>query len=225
MLILIVEDEVKTAAFIKKGLSEYGILSDVAYDGEEGLQRALTGKYDFLILDILLPNRDGWSIISELRRRRIDVPVIMLTALDAVPSRVRGLESGVDDYMVKPFAFSELYARIQTISRRGPTLKQEVLRVADLELDLEGRRATRAGKRLDLTPKEFALLTLLVRRSGEVIPRTRIVERIWDMDVDSNANILDVHMRRLRAKVDDPFEVKLIHTVRGVGYVLEERQE
>jgi two-component system copper resistance phosphate regulon response regulator CusR len=148
----------------------------------------------------------------------------MLTALDAVPSRVKGLELGVDDYLVKPFAFSELYARIRTISRRGPPLQQqEVLRVADLEIDLEGRRVTRGGKRLDLTPKEFALISLLARRSGEVISKTRIAERIWDMTVDGNLNIIDVHVRRLRAKVDDPFEKKLIHTVRGVGYVLEER--
>jgi len=224
MLILIIEDEVKTAAYLKKGFSEYGISAEVAQDGEDGLQRALTGKYDFIILDVMLPRRDGWSVITELRRRRIETPVLMLTALDAVPSRVKGLELGVDDYLVKPFAFSELYARIRTISRRGPPLQQqEVLRVADLEIDLEGRRVTRGGKRLDLTPKEFALISLLARRSGEVISKTRIAERIWDMTVDGNLNIIDVHVRRLRAKVDDPFEKKLIHTVRGVGYVLEER--
>lgn len=223
MRILIIEDEIKTSSFLKKGFSEYGLVADVAENGEEGLHRGLTSDYDIIILDVMLPKRDGWSVVAELRRCRRETPVIMLTARDAVPDRIKGFELGVDDYLVKPFTFSELYVRIQAIMRRGPTLKQEVLRVADLEIDLEKRRATRAGKRLDLTPKEFALLSLLIRKAGEVISRTRIAERIWDMNIGDDTNIIDVHVRRLRSKVDDPFEQKLIHTVRGVGYILEER--
>jgi two-component system copper resistance phosphate regulon response regulator CusR len=226
MRILVIEDEAKTSQFLKKGFSERSVIADVADEGEEGLHRALTGEYDLIVLDVMLPKRDGWSVIAELRRRGKETPVIMLTARDAVPDRIRGLELGVDDYLVKPFSFSELYARIHTILRRGPTLKHEVLHVADLEVDLVGQRATRSGKRLDLTQKEFAILSLLVRKSGEVITKFRIAEQVWNTDFDSFgkiANIIDVHMARLRAKVDDPFERKLIHTIRGMGYVLEER--
>jgi two-component system copper resistance phosphate regulon response regulator CusR len=227
MRILVVEDEVKTSGFLKKGFAELSIVADVVEDGEGGLNRAYTGDYDFIILDVMLPKRDGWSVIAELRRRGKETPVIMLTARDAVPDRIRGLELGVDDYLVKPFSFFELYARIRTILRRGPTLKQEVMHVADLEIDLVRQRVTRGGKRLDLTHKEFSLLSLLVSKSGEVISKMRIAERIWNSDYDDYAktsNIIDVHMARLRAKVDEPFENKLIHTVRGMGYVLEERQ-
>lgn len=223
MMILIVEDEVKTATYLKKGFSEYGLDSEIASDGEDGLQRALSGRYDFVILDVMLPKRDGWSVITELRKRGCDVPVIMLTALDAFPSRVKGLDLGVDDYVVKPFSFSELYARIRTISRRGPFLKQENLLVADMELELDTHRVTRGGKEIELTPKEFAILLLLVRKTGEVVSRTRIIEKVWKKHLEENSKMLDVHMMRLRAKIDDPFEVKLIHTVRGAGYVLEER--
>ena len=223
MYILIIEDETKTSAYLKKGFTENGFIADIAEDGETGLERARTGEYDLIVLDVMLPSRDGWSVIADLRRRGIETPVIMLTALNQVPERVRGLELGVDDYLVKPFAFSELLARIRTILRRGPSLKNDIIRIADLEIDLLGHRASRGGKRLDLTPKEFLLISLLARRSGEVMSRVRIAERIWNIRFESESNIVDVHMRRLRAKVDDPFEIKLLHTVRGIGYVLEER--
>lgn len=226
MRLLIIEDEQKAADFLRKGLAGDGITADVALDGEDGLDRALTGVYDLIVLDVMLPRRDGWSVITELRRRGRETPVIMLTARDAVPDRIRGLELGVDDYMVKPFSFSELYARIRTILRRGPALKREIVRVADLEIDLVGNRATRGGNRLDLTAKEFALLSLLASRTGEIISKIRIADRIWGVDfngIEKTVSIIDVNMSRLRAKVDGPFEKKLIHTVRGIGYVLEER--
>lgn len=223
MRILVVEDEIKTSAFLRKGLRESGFTVDVANDGEEGLNLALSREYDLIILDVMLPGVDGWQIIKKIRGTKRDMPVLFLTARDAVQDRIKGLELGADDYLVKPFAFSELLARIRTILRRGPVRTMELISIADLEIDLMGHRVTRGGKRLDLTPKEFALLSLLARRTGEVLSRTRIAERIWDIDFESDTNVVDVHMRRLRAKVDDPFEMKLIHTVRGVGYVLEER--
>lgn len=223
MRILVIEDEVKTAAFIRKGLRESGYTADVANEGFEGLDLALTREYDTIILDVMLPGLDGWQIISRIRKLKKDIPIIFLTARDAVQDRIKGLELGADDYLVKPFAFSELLVRIRTILRRGPVRTQELITIGDLEIDLMGHRVTRGGKRLDLTPKEFALISLLARRSGEVLTRVRIAERIWDIDFESDTNVVDVHMRRLRAKVDDPFEKKLIHTVRGVGYVLEER--
>lgn len=223
MRILIIEDEMKTAGFIKKGLRESGYTADVAGDGKEGLELALTREYDVIILDVMLPGIDGWQVITRIRSLKRETPVIFLTARDAVQDRIKGLELGADDYLVKPFAFSELLIRIRTIMRRGPVRTQELITIADLEIDLMGHRVTRSGKRLDLTPKEFSLISLLARRTGEVLTRTRIAERIWDMDFDSDTNVVDVHMRRLRAKVDDPYEKKLIHTVRGVGYVLEER--
>lgn len=223
MHLLIIEDEQKASSFLKQGFTESGFVADVANDGEEGLAMALNGEFDLIILDLMLPKRDGWSVITELRRRKKETPVIMLTARDALQERVRGLEMGADDYLVKPFAFSELLARVATILRRGPSLRQDILRVADLEIDLQGHRASRAGKRLDLTPKEFALLSLLMRRTGEAMSRVRIAERIWNITYESESNVVDVHLRRLRAKVDDPYEKKLIHTVRGTGYVLEDR--
>lgn len=226
MRILIIEDEAKTSGFLKKGFTEQSIVADVAGDGKSGLNRALTGDYDCIILDVMLPNLDGWSVISELRRSGKETPVIMLTARDAVPDRIRGLELGVDDYLIKPISFSELYARIRAILRRGQTIKQEIIRVADLEINPLKQKATRGGTRLDLTHKEFALLYLLVRKSGEVISKVRIAEQVWNTDFDSfekYSNIIDVHMVRLRKKVDDPFERKLIHTVRGIGYILEAR--
>jgi two-component system copper resistance phosphate regulon response regulator CusR len=183
---------------------------------------AQTSEYDLLILDVMLPRRDGWSVIAELRRAGKQTPTLFLTARDAVPDRVKGLELGADDYLVKPFAFSELLARMRTILRRGPTRRVEKLRVADLELDPLSHKAVRAAKRLDLTPKEFHLLALFVRRAGEVLSRTLIAEQVWDMNFDSGTNVVDVHVRRLRSKVDDPFEKRLIRTVRGVGYVLED---
>jgi two-component system copper resistance phosphate regulon response regulator CusR len=223
MHVLVVEDEKKTHEYLKKGLMENGFVVDIAVNGEDGLHVALTGNYDLVILDVMLPDRDGWSIISELRRNGRQTPVLFLTARDAVQDRVKGLELGADDYLVKPFAFSELLARARSLLRRGPARQLERLRLADLEIDLIRHKANREGKPLDLAPKEFALLSLLVRRTGEVLSRTLIAEQVWDMNFDSETNVVDVAVRRLRRKVDDPFAKKLIHTVRGVGYVLEER--
>jgi two-component system copper resistance phosphate regulon response regulator CusR len=223
MRILIVEDEPKIAAFLRKGLTENGFVVDVADQGDDGLHLASTVAYDLAILDVMLPKLDGWSIVQALREAGKQLPVLFLTARDSVPDRVKGLELGADDYLVKPFAFSELLARVRTILRRGPARNLETIRVADLELDVARLRALRAGQRLELTPKEFALLSLLVRRAGEVLSRTLIAEQVWDMNFDSDTNIVDVHIRNLRAKVDDPFAQKLIHTVRGAGYVLEQR--
>ena len=220
--VLIVEDEDKTAAYLRKGLSEHGFVADVTASGEDALYLARPFAYDLLILDVMLPGRDGWSVLGELRRTGVQTPVIFLTARDGVPDRVKGLELGADDYLVKPFAFSELLARIHNILRHGPARRPETIRVADLELDLLSYKATRGGLRLELTPKEFLLLSLLARRAGEVLSRTLIAEQVWGMNFDSGTNVVDVHVRRLRAKVDDAFELKLIRTVRGVGYVLEE---
>jgi two-component system copper resistance phosphate regulon response regulator CusR len=221
--ILIVEDERKTAAYLRKGLSESGFTVDIADDGEEGLHLARTGDYDLIVLDVMLPERDGWSVLSEVRRSGKQLPVLFLTARDAVEDRVKGLEGGADDYLTKPFAFAEFLARVRTLLRRGPNRQPDTLRVCDLEIDFIQHRAMRGGKRLDLTPKEFSLLSLLARRKGEVLTRTVIAGQVWDMNFDSQTNVVDVHMRRLRAKVDDPFQHKLIQTVRGVGYVLAEQ--
>ena len=222
MRLLIVEDEVKTASYLRKGLAESGFVVDHAGQGEDGLYLARTGDYVLIILDVMLPERDGWSVLTELRRAGKQTPVLFLTARDAVRDRVKGLELGADDYLVKPFAFTELLARVRSILRRGPGRQSEVVQVADLKVDLACGKASRAG-RLDLTPKEFALLTLLTRRAGEVLSRTLIAEQVWDMNFDSGSNVVDVHLRRLRSKVDDPFPKKLIHTIRGMGYVLEDR--
>jgi two-component system copper resistance phosphate regulon response regulator CusR len=221
MKLLIVEDERKTASYLHKGLTEAGFAVDVADQGEDGLWLARSGAYDLIILDVMLPGRDGWSILAEIRREGKETPVLFLTARDGVEDRVKGLELGADDYLLKPFAFSELLARIRSILRRGQARWPETIRIADLELDLVGHKAVRAGRRLDLTPKEFALLSLLARRAGEVLSRTLIAEQVWDMNFESDTNVVDVHIRRLRSKIDDPFACKLIHTVRGVGYVLE----
>ncbi len=223
MHILIVEDDKKTAAYLRKGLSENGFVVDVAYQGEDGLHLAQTGNHDLIILDVMLPEQDGWSVITEVRRSGKQTPILFLTARDSVQDRVKGLELGADDYLVKPFAFSELLARVHSILRRRPTLQSEILCIADLEIDLLRHKAMRDGKRLDLTPKEFALLSLLARHTGEVLSRTLIAEQVWDMNFDSDTNVVDVAIRRLRRKVDDPFPKKLIRTVRGVGYVLEDR--
>lgn len=225
MRVLIVEDDKKTAAYLSKGLSENGFIVDATDRGEEGLRLAHTGDYDLVILDVMLPGRDGWSVIGEIRRSGKQTPVLLLTARDSVHDRVKGLELGADDYLVKPFAFSELLARTRSILRRSPVRQPETLRIADLEIDLLRHRVTRDGKYLDLTPKEFALLLLLARRTGEVLSRTLIAEQVWDMNFNSDTNVVDVAVRRLRRKVDDPFEKKLVHTVRGVGYVLKDHQE
>jgi two-component system, OmpR family, copper resistance phosphate regulon response regulator CusR len=220
--ILIVEDEPKTAAYLEKGLAESGYVATVARSGDDGLRIALNRECDLVLLDVMLPGRDGWSVIQSIRDRISDLPVIFLTARDSVEDRVKGLELQADDYLVKPFAFSELLARIRTVLRRGRR-GPEMLQIANLEIDQERHRASRGGQLLNLTPKEFLLLALLVRRTGEVLSRAVIAKQVWDIDFDTDTNIIDVAVRRLRAKVDDPFEQKLIHTVRGMGYVLETR--
>jgi two-component system copper resistance phosphate regulon response regulator CusR len=222
MRILVIEDEPKAARYLVRGLSENGFVVDLSADGEEGLSLALMTEYDLLIVDVMLPSRDGWSVVAELRQRK-NTPVILLTARDAVADRVRGLELGADDYLVKPFAFSELLARVRTVLRRGPVRQPVQLRVADLEVDLARQRATRAGQPIRLTSKEFALIALLARRPGEVLSRALIAEMVWGINFDTDTNVVEVLVRRLRAKVDEPFATKLIHTERGRGYILEAR--
>ncbi len=219
--ILIIEDEPKTGDYLRQGLGEAGFVTDLARDGLDGMHLALTGDYDLLVLDVMLPGVDGWTILQAVRRAGGAMPVLFLTARDSVEDRVHGLELGADDYLVKPFAFSELLARVRTLLRRGKNKEPDVLCAADLELDLMRRRVTRGGLRIDLTAKEFGLLELLLRRKGEVLPRSLIASQVWDMNFDSDTNVIEVAVRRLRAKVDDPFEPKLIRTVRGMGYVLE----
>jgi two-component system, OmpR family, copper resistance phosphate regulon response regulator CusR len=221
MKILVIEDEAKTAKFLKKGLSEVGYVVDVAANGLGGLHLALEVEFDLIILDVMLPGQDGWHVLTRLREAGRRALVLMLTARDAVHERVHGFELGADDYLVKPFAFSELLARVRSLLRRSSPRAQETIRMADLEIDLLRHRATRAGQKIELTAKEFLLLTLFARRAGEVLSRTLIAETVWDMNFDSDTNVVDVNVRRLRSKVDDPFPVKLIHTVRGTGYVLE----
>jgi two-component system copper resistance phosphate regulon response regulator CusR len=222
MRILVVEDEPKTGDYLKQGLTEAGFMVDLARDGLDGVHLALTEAYELAVLDVMLPGIEGWQVLQGIRKAGKDMPVLFLTARDSVDDRVKGLELGADDYLVKPFAFSELLARVRTLLRRGSKTKEaDVLRAADLELDLMRRRVTRAGKKIDLTSKEFSLLELLLRRQGEVLPRSLIASQVWDMNFDSDTNVIEVAIRRLRAKVDDSFELKLIHTVRGMGYVLE----
>ena len=222
MKILVVEDEAKTGSYLKQGLVEAGFVVDLAVNGLDGLHLASTESYELAILDVMLPGIDGWQVLQGMRRAGKEMPVLFLTARDQVDDRVKGLELGADDYLVKPFAFAELLARVRTLLRRGGKTKDsEFLRAADLELDLLRHRVTRAGKRIDLTAKEFILLELLLRRQGEVLPRSLIASQVWDMNFDSDSNVIEVAVRRLRAKVDDDFEAKLIRTVRGMGYVLE----
>ncbi len=224
MRILIIEDEVKTAAFLSKGLKENGFIVDIAENGIDGLNLAQELPYQLIILDVMLPGLDGFSLLEALRKQNIQTRVLLLTARDAVDDRVKGLELGADDYLVKPFAFSELLARIRTLMRRGETREIQNIKIADLDIDAIKHRVFRASQRIDLSPKEFQLLLLMARRQGEVLSRTVISEQVWDINFDSNTNVVDVAIRRLRNKVDDPFQAKLIHTVRGVGYVFELRK-
>ena len=222
MRILVIEDEVKTGDYLHKGLSEAGILVDLARNALDGHHLAMTETFDLIVLDVMLPDVDGWRIVESLRESDKDTPVLFLTSRDSVTDRVKGLELGADDYLVKPFAFAELLARVRTLLRRGVSSPVvDHLQVADLVLDLPRRRVTRGGDRIKLTTREFALLELLVRRQGEVLPRSLIASQVWDMNFDSDTNVIDVAIRRLRAKIDEPYSDKLIHTVRGMGYQLE----
>ena len=226
MKILIVEDEPKTGEYLQQGLTEAGFVVDLARNGLDGLHLGTTEPYDLIILDVMLPDLDGWRLLQALREAGKQAPVLFLTARDSVDDRVKGLEIGADDYLVKPFAFAELLARVRTLLRRGATSSIETtLRVADLELDLMRRRATRAGQRIQLTAKEFALLELLIRHQSEVLPRSLIASQVWDMNFDSDSNVIDVAIRRLRGKIDDAFQPKLIHTVRGMGYMIDAASE
>jgi two-component system copper resistance phosphate regulon response regulator CusR len=223
MKVLVVEDEPKTGNYLRQGLSEAGFVVDLARNGTDGLHLASQGSYDLVILDVMLPGLNGWQVIRTLRQSGLTMPVMFLTARDQVEDRIRGLDLEADDYLVKPFSFAELLARVRTLLRRDRVSKEPtMLRVADLELDLLRRRVSRAGQRIDLTAKEFGLLELLMQRQGEVLPRSLIASQVWDMNFDSDTNVIDVAMRRLRIKVDEQHEVKLIRTVRGMGYVLEQ---
>jgi two-component system, OmpR family, copper resistance phosphate regulon response regulator CusR len=219
MRILVIEDEKKTAAFLAKGLREAGFVVDLARDGEAGLAAVRASTFDLLIVDIMLPKKDGWALVEELRAAKVQTPVIFLTARDSVRDRVKGLELGADDYVVKPFAFSELLARVRSLLRRTPARRSK-LRIDDLEIDMRHQRAERSGVPLNLTPKEFVLLAHLAHSAGEVVSRDEIAEHVWDIGFKTDTNVVDVVVRRLRAKVDDPFKTKLVHTIRGMGYVL-----
>lgn len=226
MKLLIVEDESKIGDYLRQGLTEAGFVVDLARNGLDGHHLAMTEDYNLLILDVMLPDIDGWVILKSLREADRNVPVLFLTARDNIDDRVKGLELGADDYLVKPFAFAELLARVRTLLRRGAAPADETtLAIADLELDLMRRRVTRAGQRIQLTAKEFALLELMMRHKGEVLPRSLIASQVWDMNFDSDTNVIDVAIRRLRAKVDENFQPKLIHTLRGMGYMLDLPEE
>lgn len=220
MRILVVEDEAKTADYLHKGLSESGYLVEVALNGLDGQHLVQECEFDLIILDVMLPGLDGWQLL-QIIRRKWQTPVLFLTARDAIEDRVKGLELGADDYLVKPFSYAELLARVRTLLRRGPAREVEQFQIADLHVDLLKRKVTRGGERLPLTNKEFALLHLLLSREGEVLSRTLIASLVWQMNFDSDTNVVDVAIRRLRAKVDDPYPIKLIHTVRGMGYMMD----
>ena len=220
MRILVVEDEAKTADYLHKGLSESGYLVEVALNGLDGQHLVQECEYDLIILDVMLPGLDGWQLL-QIIRRKWQTPVLFLTARDAIEDRVKGLELGADDYLVKPFSYAELLARVRTLLRRGPAREVEQFQIADLHVDLLKRKVTRGGERLPLTNKEFALLHLLLSCEGEVLSRTLIASHVWQMNFDSDTNVVDVAIRRLRAKVDDPYPIKLIHTVRGMGYMMD----
>ena len=224
MKLLIVEDEPKTADYLQKGLAEQGCTVDVANNGVDGQHLALEHDYDVIVLDAMLPGLDGFELLRVLRRVK-QTPVIMLTARDLIEDRVRGLREGADDYLVKPFSFLELLARVQALRRRGRAQETTLLKIANLQIDLIARKVWRAGQRVDLTAKEFALLVVLARRQGEILSKTAIAELVWDMNFDSNTNVVEVAIKRLRAKVDAAFTPKLLHTIRGMGYVMELRDE
>ncbi|MFM9917595.1 MAG: heavy metal response regulator transcription factor [Rhizobacter sp.] len=225
--ILLIEDQPTAAHYIAKGLGEEGMMVELAENGPDGLHLMLTAEYDLAIVDVMLPGLDGWAILETSRRAGRTTPVLFLTARDDVDDRVRGLEAGAEDYLVKPYAYTELLARVRVILRRhaaAPARAESMLlEVADLRLDLRRHWATRGRDRIDLTPKEFALLNLLMTRAGEVLSRTVIATQVWDMNFDSDSNVVEVAIKRLRAKIDDPYDAKLLHTVRGAGYVLDAR--
>ncbi|MFZ5635596.1 MAG: heavy metal response regulator transcription factor [Pseudomonadota bacterium] len=223
MKILLIEDEAKTGEYLKRGLSEAGFNTDWVRDGVTGCHLAQEEEYGLMILDVMLPGMDGWCVLRKLRSVGMRTPVIYLTARDQVEDRVHGLELGADDYLVKPFAFTELLARIRSLLRRNAGNEEELLQIADISLDLRRRRVIRGGKRVNLTAKEFALLELLMSRQGEVLPKFLIASQVWDMNFDSDTNVVEVAINRLRRKVDSGFGKKLIHTVRGMGYVMEAR--
>ena len=222
MKLLLAEDESHAGEYLVKGLGENGFLVDWVRNGVDAVHHATSSSYDLVILDVGLPGMDGWSVLKEIRKQH-QMPILFLTARDRVEDRVRGLEIGADDYLVKPYAFSELLARVRALLRRGKERESDVLHMGDLEVHLLRRRVERAGQRIDLTAKEYALLLLFLRRRGEVLSRTLIAEQVWDMNFDSDTNVVEVAVRRLRAKIDDPFPTRLVHTVRGFGYVMEER--
>lgn len=223
MKVLLVEDDKNTLLYLQKGLSENGFIVDTASDGETADQLLSSVDFDIVILDVMLPGKNGWEILECLRKRGKTTPVLFLTASDQISDRLKGFSLGADDYLVKPFSFSELLARLRAVLRRSTIIRSDNIRIADLEIDFIHHKVSRAGKTIDLRPKEFALLSLLARRKTEILSRTYIAEHVWDMNFQGETNVVDVHIRRLRMRVDDPFEKKLIHTVRGVGYVLEEK--
>lgn len=225
MKILVIEDEPKAAAYLRQGLTEAGYVVDVAHGGESGLAAARSSEHDLILCDVMLPERDGFSVVAELRRAGRQTPVLFVTARDEIGSRVRGLDVGADDYLVKPFAFAELLARVRALLRRSPARSPEVFRIGQLRCDPRARRVEHAGRRIELTPKEFTLLLFLLEHASEVVSRTLIADRVWDMSFDSDTNLIDVQVRRLRAKLDVAGVPPLIHTVRGVGYVLEHRED
>jgi DNA-binding response OmpR family regulator len=220
MRVLVVEDEDAIATFMRQGLEEAGYAVDLAADGSEALHWATIAQYDAIVLDVMLPDRDGLSVCAELRRRGIHAPVLMVTARDAIDDRVAGLDSGADDYLIKPFAFAELLARLRALLRREPVFKGALLQIADLEMDVTTRTVRRAGQPIGLTSKEYSLLEFMMRHPNQTLTRAMIAEHVWNYDFDNVTNLIDVHIFALRRKLDDPHPLKLLHTVRGVGYRL-----